>query len=398
MAWKESCRVDERMKFITRLDGGERMTELCLEFGISRKTGYKILKRYEASGAKGLFDQSRRPHYLARSTRADIQELIINEKKEHIKWDAIKILDSLQRNYPMAKLPVRATVHAVLDRHGFVTPRKKRTRRIYPGHNGLTEGTAPNIVWTTDFKGQFKMKNGQYCYPLTVADHYSRYLLGCEAHENTQMLPAQRAFTEIFEQYGLPQHIRSDNGVPFASIGLLGLSKLSVWWMRLGINVEHTEPGCPQQNGRHERMHLTMKQDITIASNLLQQQERLDEFKDEYNNLRSHEALQLKRPAEVYAPSDRKLPRFIDPLMYPDHELTKRVDTRGQIGFPKTKQRIFISEVLAGENIGLDHEDDDLWRVTFQNLDLGFLDLKIKKFTPAEPSRKSPKVLPMSQD
>lgn len=376
------------MKFITRLDGGERMTDLCLEFGISRKTGYKIWNRYQAIGSKALVDQSRRPHYLARQTRDDIQELIIKEKAKHPSWGATKIRDVLERNHPNIKLPVRATVHAVLDRHGLVKRRRKRDRRVYPGVSGLTTGTSPNLVWTTDFKGQFKMKNGQYCYPLTIADHCTRYLLGCEALETTKTLPAKRAFTEIFEQYGLPHFIRSDNGTPFASGGLMGLSKLAVWWMRLGIEVEHTEPGCPQQNGRHERMHLTMKQEVKIGANLLQQQEWLDEFRDEYNNYRSHEALNLKRPAEVYTPSTRKMPRYIEPLEYPDHEYTLKIDTSGRIRFPKCNERIFLTRVLAGENVGLEADGDDIWRVTLQHLDLGFIDLKTKAFSPAQPGLK----------
>lgn len=386
------------MKFVTRLDGGERMTELCIEFGISRKTGYKIWNRYQEAGIKGLLDQSRRPNYLARETRQDLQELIVKTKKDHPTWGATKIRDVLERNHPKLKLPVRATVHAVLDRHGLVKPRRKRDRRVYAGTTGLTDGLSPNVVWSTDFKGQFKMKNGQYCYPLTVADHCSRYLLGCEALENTKTLPAKRAFTEIFEQYGLPSFMRSDNGVPFASAGLMGLSKLAVWWMRLGIQVEHTEPGHPQQNGRHERMHLTLKQEVKIAANLLQQQERLDDFRDEYNNHRSHEALKLKRPSEVYSPSPRKLPRFIEALEYPDHELTLKVDTSGRISFPRLNERIFLSAVLAGETVGLEPEGDDLWRIAFQKLDLGFVDIKTKTFSPAQPASKQTKLLPMSQD
>jgi transposase InsO family protein len=398
VTWKESNRVDERMKFITRLDGGERMTDLCLEFGISRKTGYKIWNRYQEIGAKGIFDQSRKPHYLARETRQDIQELIVEVKREHQTWGATKIRDFLHRNHPGLKLPVRATVHAVLDKHGLVKPRRKRDRRVYPGASGLTEGIAPNLVWSADYKGQFKMKNGQYCYPLTIADHCTRFLLGCEALENTQTSSAQRVFTEIFEQYGLPECIRSDNGAPFASAGLLGLSRLAVWWMRLDINVEHTEPGHPQQNGRHERMHLTLKQDVKIGANLLQQQERLDDFQDTYNNFRSHESLGLKRPSELYKPSMRKLPRFLEPLEYPDHEYTKKVDGTGRIYFPKSNLRIFLSGVLAGENIGLNKDDDNIWRVTFKNLDLGFVDLESGKFSSAQIAKQQTKVLPMSQD
>ena len=374
------------------------MTDLCIEFGISRKTGYKIWTRFKAQGFTGIMDQSRRPHHLARSTRADIQEIIVATKRAHLNWGATKIRDYLLRNHPGMKLPVRATMHAVLDKHGLVKARRLRHKREYPGASGLTEGLSPNLVWSTDYKGQFKMRNGKYCYPLTIADHCTRFLIGCEALENTRTVPAQGVFTEIFEQYGLPEVIRSDNGTPFASAGLLGLSRLAVWWMKLGISVEHTEPGHPQQNGRHERMHLTLKQDVKIAENLLQQQERFDEFQQEYNHERSHEALKLKRPGEVYVPSPRKLPRFLEPVEYPEHDLTLKADSTGRISFPKLNERIFISHVLAGENLGLQPEGEDIWCVMFKNLNLGFLDLQTKTFSAAESGSNKPKVSPMSLD
>lgn len=372
------------MKFVTRLDGGEGMTDLCLEFGISRKTGHKIWNRYKEFGAKGLFDRSRRPHYLARQTREDIQEIILTIKGQHLKWGATKIRDNFERNYPKFKAPARATVHAILDKHGFVKRRKKRVRKIYPGFNGLTSGVSPNSVWSTDYKGQFKMANLQYCYPLTVADHFSRYMIGCEALANTRADQAEVVFTELFREYGLPSVIRSDNGVPFASQGLLGLSRLSVWWLKLGIQVERTEPGKPQQNGRHERMHLTLKQETMIAKNLLQQQEYFEEFREQYNHQRPHEGIGLKRPAELYYPSPRKMPRYLEPLEYPDHELTRLVDTTGRITVPQTSERVFLSTVLAGENVGLDMDGEDLWRVTFKELDLGFVDTKTNTFSPSE--------------
>lgn len=385
MAWKESCRVDERMKFVTRLDGGERMTDLCVEFGISRKTGYKIWNRYEELGARGIFDQSRRPHHLARQTRADIQEMIVAVKRQHINWGASKVRDYLERNHPKIKFPVRATVHAVLDKHGLVKPRrKKRAAKIYPGFLGLTEGVHPNLVWATDYKGQFKMKNSQYCYPLTITDHYSRFILGCEAMGNTQTESAMRAFAEIFQEYGLPEIIRSDNGCPFASVGLLGLSRLSVWWIKLGIRVEHIQPGHPEQNGRHERMHLTLKQELKLGINLLQQQELLNEFTQTYNYDRAHEGVNMKRPAELYQPSARKLPQFIEPLEYPNHEFTKKVDTMGRILMPKTQDRITLTAALAGEYVGISADEDEIFRVTFKDIDLGFYDTREKRFSPSQ--------------
>jgi hypothetical protein len=271
----------------------------------------------------------------------------------------------------------------LLDKHGLVKKRKHRKgRSFYPTH--LTDGEYPNHVWATDYKGQFKMQNVQYCYPLTITDHLSRYLLGCESLQNTRGLPAIEVFSEVFKEYGLPSVIRSDNGCPFASHGLLGLSKLSVWWLRLGIRVEHTEPGHPQQNGRHERMHLTLKQDVAPAKNLLQQQEFFDQWRAIYNNKRPHEALGMKSPSEIYIPSPKPLQSYLEPLEYPSADKTKKVSSSGKVHFRGKREYFFVSEVLAGENLGITEEEDDLWRVNFMQLDIGFLDAKNMKFSPIQ--------------
>jgi transposase InsO family protein len=271
MAWRECDHVEERMKFVIRLESGERMKDLCLEFGIVPKTGHKFWNRYKEEGPVGLLDRSRRPHRFARQTSNEVQQLILNLKSEHPTWGASKIREVLQKNHPNFKIPVRGAVHSLLDKYGLVKRRKrKKGRSFYPTH--LTQGAEPNDVWATDYKGQFRMKNEQYCYPLTITDDMSRYLLGCESLANTRTTMAMETFVQVFQEFGLPNVIRSDNGAPFASHGLLGLSRLSVWWLRLGIRVEHTEPGHPQQNGKHERITfysskstlITSKKNITI--------------------------------------------------------------------------------------------------------------------------------------
>ena len=272
--------MDERLRFVARLLEGEAMTEVCREFGISRKTGYKIFDRYKEHGLEALTDRSRRPVRYANQLPAQIESLIVTLKRDKPHWGARKIRELLLRGWPaIVRVPAKSTIHAVLDRHGLVR-RLGRPRQRATG-TPLSAGRAPNDLWCADFKGEFKLGNGHYCYPLTVTDHASRYLLMCEALESTREDLAFTAFEQLFQERGLPQAIRSDNGVPFASPNaLFNLSKLAVWWLRLGIEIERIKPGRPQQNGRHERMHLTLKQEATRppGMNSLQQQARFDAF------------------------------------------------------------------------------------------------------------------------
>ena len=294
--------MDERMRFVIRLKDGESMASLCREFGISRKTGYKILDRYQECGLEGLTDRARRPHRYANSLPAQLESAIVAAKREKPYWGARKIRERLLRRLPHeVKVPACSTIHALLDRHGLVT-RPKRSRTRAEG-TPLSSGLSPNALWCTDYQGEFQLGNNKYCYPLTVTDHASRYLLLCEALESNREQFAFTAFERLFKECGLPQAIRSDNGVPFASPnGLFNLSRLSVWWLRLGISIERIKPGHPQQNGRHERMHLTLKKEATrpAGANLLQQQAKFDAFQQEFNTERPHEALQMKCPAELY--------------------------------------------------------------------------------------------------
>lgn len=268
MPWKESSAVEERLRFVARLLDGEPMTDMCREFGISRKTGYKIFERYKEHGLEALTDRSRRPVRYANQLPHQVESLIINLKRDKPHWGARKIRELLVRRLAGdVRLPARSTVHAVLDRHGLVK-RPGRTRNRATG-TPLSQGLAPNDLWCADFKGEFRLGNRHYCYPLTVSDHASRFLLLCEALELVREDTAFTAFEQLFQERGLPQAIRSDNGVPFASPnGLFNLSKLSVWWLRLGIAIERIKPGKPQQNGRHERMHLTLKAEATRPAGL----------------------------------------------------------------------------------------------------------------------------------
>lgn len=394
MPWKESSVMDERIRFVIRLKEGEAMASLCREFGISRKTGYKIFERYEECGLEGLTDRARRPHRYAHQLPEQIEAAIVAAKREKPSWGARKIRERLLRRLPSeVKVPARSTIHAILDRHGLVT-RMKRSRSRTEG-TPLSPGLSPNELWCTDYKGEFKLGNQRYCYPLTVTDHASRFLLLCEALESNQEQFAFTAFERLFKKRGLPQAIRSDNGVPFASPnGLFNLSRLSVWWLRLGISIERIRPGHPQQNGRHERMHLTLKREATrpAGANLLQQQAKFDTFLEEFNHERPHEALDMKCPAELYMPSPQSYRGIAEPH-YPFHDKTVVVTNCGRLCLYRKK--INLSTCLAGQAVGIKEVDDGIWLVSFMHYDLGYIDLEEKTLQPLE-NPFGPKVLPMS--
>jgi putative transposase len=369
--------MDERLQFVARRLAGEAMADLCREFGISRKTGYKIFDRYQECGVQGLTDRSRRPYRYV--------------KREHTSWGARKIRERLIRRFSGIKIPAKSTIHAVLDRHGLVE-RRGRMRRRAQG-TALSLGQKPNELWCTDYKGEFLLGNHQYCYPLTVTDHASRYLLTCEALSSTKEDYAFTVFERLFKDRGLPANIRSDNGVPFASAhALFNLSKLAVWWLRLGIGIERIKPGHPQQNGRHERMHLTLKKEATkpAAGNFLQQA-RFDDFIEVFNNQRPHEALDMKCPAEVYQPSTR-LYKGLPDIDYPFHDKTIVVTHCGRICLGRKK--INFSTVFAGQAVGIKEVHDDIWLVSFMDYDLGYFDLETRVLEPLE-NPFGPKVLPM---
>ena len=380
MPWKECSKVDERLRFVGRLLDGERMTDLCREFGIARKTGYKIYDRYRDCGLEALVDRSRRPVRYGNQLPFQIETTIVAIKREKSSWGARKIRDRLLRKFPGIRTPAKSTIHAVLDRHGLVTRRKRRRNRATG--TPLSRGQRPNDLWCADYKGEFLLGTHAYCYPLTISDHASRYLLGCEGLESTQERYAFTVFEHVFREYGLPWAIRTDNGVPFASPNsLFTLSRLSVWWLRLGIHIERIAPGQPQQNGRHERIHLTLKQETTRppGQNFLQQQARFDAFREEYNTDRPHEALGMKYPAEVYSPSLR-LYEGLPPVEYPFHDRTIQITSCGRICIGKMK--INLSKVFAGESMGLKEVNDGIWLVSFMDYDLGYFDEESRRFEP----------------
>jgi transposase InsO family protein len=394
MPWKEHSVMDERMRFVIRLEDGESIASLCREFGISRETGYKIFERYEECGLEGLSDRTRRPFRYANQLPEQIEAAIVAAKREKRHWGARKIRERLLRRLPHAvRVPACSTIHAVLDRHGLVTnPVRSQTRTQ---GTPLSEGLQPNDLWSTDYKGEFMLGDKRYCYPLTVTDHASRYLLLCEAMESNAEKPAFTAFERLFRERGLPRAIRSDNGVPFASPnGLFNLSKLSVWWLRLGISIERIKPGHPQQNGRHKRMHLALKKEATrpAGSNILQQQAKFDDFIEEFNGERPHEALQMKCPAELYRASPRPYRGIVEPH-YPFHDRTVNVTCCGRLCLYRKK--INLSRSLAGQAVGVKEVEDGIWLVSFMDYDLGYIDLEEKTLQPL-PNPFGPKVLPMS--
>jgi transposase InsO family protein len=375
--------MDERLRFVARLLDGDTMTEVCGDFGISRKTGYKIFNRYKDYGAEALSDRSRRPVRYANQLPSQIERLIVTLKKDKPHWGARKIRELLVRRLAGdVRVPAKSTIHAVLHRHGLV--KGLRRPRQHATGTPLSAGLAPNDLWCADFKGEFKLGNGHYCYPLTVTDHASRFLLLCEALDSTREDMAVTAFEQLFLERGLPSAIRSDNGVPFASPnGLFNLSKLAVWWLRLGIAIERIRPGHPQQNGRHERMHLTLKKEATRppGMNSLQQQARFDAFVREFNIERPHEALAMKMPAEVYSASPR-IYNGLPEVTYPLHDRDVVVTACGRICMHRKK--INISTVLAGQRLGIKEVDDGIWIVSFMQYDLGYIDLEQKTLQPLD--------------
>jgi putative transposase len=371
------------------------MAPLCAEIGISRKTGYKIFERYKDCGVAAFTDRSRRPYRQANRLPPQLEAVIVRLKREYPGWGAPKIREKLRRQSTAPHLPAISTVHAVLDRHGLVH-RRRRRRRVATG-TALSRPIEPNALWCADYKGEFMLGDRRYCYPLTITDFASRYLLTCEALSTTQEKFAFTVFERTFKEFGLPGAIRTDNGVPFASAhALYGLSKLAVWWLRLGIDIERTKPGHPEQNGRHERMHLTLKREATkpAAANVFQQQARFDAFVDQFNRERPHQALAMKVPADVYSRSARPY-RGLEELAYPFHDATFTVTQCGRICFKARK--VNLSHVFAGQNVGVTQVGDRVWLVTFMRYDLGYFDDETCRLEPIE-NPFTPKVLPMCSE
>ncbi|HSN73152.1 MAG TPA: DDE-type integrase/transposase/recombinase [Steroidobacteraceae bacterium] len=371
--------MDERSEFVlSYCTGAFTMSELCARFGVSRPTGYKWLERYAQEGMLGLQDRSRAAHHCPHRMAPQMQALLLAQRTARPHWGARKILNAMARRDPALVLPSRSAVNALFARHGL-SERRKARRRVPAGAPVQPTVTIPNEVWTIDFKGQFRTGDGRWCYPLTVMDLASRYLLECRGKPSVASAPVARIMHELFARYGLPAAIHSDNGTPFASIGLCGLSRLSVRWLKLGIRVQRSRPAQPQDNGAHERMHRTLKAATARppAANARAQQRRFDAFRDEYNFERSHETLQDRLPCEAYQPSTRHHPRCLGAPSYPGHFEQRKVIAHGCI---KWRGRcVFIGAAFHGEVLGLEEVDDGIWSLYFAHQLLARFDERLSK-------------------
>jgi len=338
------------------------MTELCDRFEVSRPTAYKWVERFEAEGLDGLKERSRAPHSSPHRTPDAIVDLVVKTREKHIDWGPITIIDYLRPRYPQYRMPVASTAGEILKRAGLLEPKPRKKRSTHLGSASM-KTSAPNQIWSADYKGEFRLRNGRYCYPLTISDGHSRLLLGCQGLYSTELSLARPVFERVFDNFGIPEAIRTDNGAPFASTGLCGLSRLNVWWTKLGIVHQRIKPGRPQQNGRHERMHRTLKAAVTRPRefDLAAQQERLDAFTDEYNNIRPHRALGGVTPASLYQRSSRSMPDLLARPDYPKHWEIRRVSGRGRIKFKGNL--IFLSTALVSEDVAFDEIEDGLWSV-----------------------------------
>ncbi len=371
MPWKEELPMNQKTQFISEyLNGTFTVTELCERYNISRKTGYKWIDRYEGEGPRGLEDRSRRPESSPNQTPEELREAIIEERRKHKTWGSKKLLRTLRAKKTAAPWPSRRTVSDILKKEGLVREKSRIRKTGHPG-KPKTIVTAPNELWCVDFKGEFKTRDGLYCYPLTVTDRYSRYLLGCKGLKSTGKDGARGVFKELFRKYGLPAAIRSDNGTPFASTALARLSELSVWWIRLGIRPELIEPGKPQQNGQHEYMHRVLKAETTRppGANLGQQQKLFNVFREEYNQVRPHEGIEMRTPDELYSPSKIPLPAVAPDLSYPAHYETRLVSRNG--GFRWRDRWVCVSTTCAGHRVGLEETGDGVWDVFLGPVKLG---------------------------
>lgn len=376
MPWKEVTHMEELIRFVALARGGQfTITDLCEQFGISRKTGYKHLERYAATGLAGLRPRSHAPHRCPHRTDDEIERIVLAERRLHRTWGPKKLRFVLETKHGIEVPPACSTIAGILRRHGL-SVRRRRRPGVYPALNEeLTQPTQPNEVWTVDFKGWFTLGNGQRCDPLTVCDRYSHYLLATRAQPNQQFTGTLRSFRALLRQTGLPEIIRCDLGTPFASVGLGRLSALSIWWIEQGIEVEFTRPASPQDNGSHERMHRDFKAEVAASPspNLAAQQRRLERWRHEYNHQRPHEALGQRPPAEFYQRSNRRLNENDKPLVYPKHLEVKTVSASGHLAHEG--HNYHLGEAFAGKRVGLDHRKDGTTQLYFANVRLGTLTL-----------------------
>jgi len=351
------------------------VTDLSQKYGVSRPTIYKWLKRYKHWGIEGLKEQSRTPKKCPNRTSKKILELMIQEKLKNRKRGPRKVRAQLKRKHPELDLPAVNTIGYWLKKEGLVERRKKRLY-VPPYTQPFGECDAPNDIWSIDYKGQFHMENGHICYPLTLSDNFSRFLLGCQALEGPRYVPTRHCLELIFREYGLPRAIHCDNGTPFAGRSVGGLSRLMIWWILLGIIPERIGKGCPQENGRHERMHRTLKSDV-LNPIAREQQKAFDIFRHDYNNDRPHESLNDQVPSDYYKKSNRPYVERPHPPDYGNDYLVRHVHHSGEIKFMGRK--FYLTELLAGQPVGLREIADGLWQLLFSFYALGSIDLRKNK-------------------
>lgn len=376
MTWKNVNPMEQRILFIADYlrHSYTDFSSLCLRYDISRKTGYKWVERYQRMGEEGLHEQSRKPKNHPFTTPFIVRKAIVEfRKNSKSKFGPKKIQAKLRTKFPKSDPPSITTIYNILKQEGLIDSRRTR-RRVSVYKQPFKGVKSANDLWTVDFKGQFQMKDGQWCYPLTIMDHHSRFLLSSEGLTTTATPDSKAVFEQMFRKYGLPRRIRSDNGVPFASKAPGGLSTLSIWWIKLGIHPERIKPGKPQQNGQHERMHRTMKDAISddIMKNLSQQQEVLEDFRNEYNHERPHESLNQEYPCDWYTPSDRVYPESLKEMDYPDHFLKRKVSTTGTIYWGNGQ--VYLTNILKDELVGMVEINDGIWDIYFGHIRLGCFD------------------------
>jgi transposase InsO family protein len=379
MPWKVINHMELKNQLVTdHLKEHFSITDLSQKYGISRPTVYKWLERYEQLGIEGLKEQSRAPNHCPHRTSEEIINLVIQEKLQNRKRGPRKVRAQLKRRYPEIHFPATSTLAYWLKKEGLVEPRKKR-KHVPPYTQPFCECHAPNNVWSIDYKGQFYMKNNRVCYPLTVSDNFSRYLLGCKALAGPRYCPTRSCLEAIFRKYGLPDAIRSDNGTPFAGQCVGGLSRLSIWFIQLGIIPERIQKGCPQENGRHERMHRTLKSDALdpIARNLKEQQKEFDIFRHDFNNDRPHESLNDQTPSDYYKKSNRPYRTHPYPPEYGHDYIVRQVRQNGEIKF--MGRMFYLTELLMGQPVGLKEIADGLWQLQYSFYALGSVDLRKNK-------------------
>jgi transposase InsO family protein len=384
--------MDQRLELVREYETELfTMTELATHYGISRKTAYKWLERYQADGALGLLERSRRPHTSPTKTPDEVIERLVTCRQRHPRWGPKKLLRYMKRRHPgrSGQWPAESTLARYLHTKG-VTQQRPGSRRTWIQETTRVRhpSDGPNTIWTADFKGQFRIGNGRWCYPLTVMDTYSRYLLGCHGCEGPTDSESRATFQRLFEEYGLPAVMCTDNGTPFASTGVGGLTPLSVWWIRLGIVLDRIRRGHPEDNGRHERMHRTLKAETARppAGTAHAQQQRFEAFRREYNDERPHEALDFEVPASRYVPSARPYPSRLSPLEYPGHFDVRRVYPHGDIRL--RGRRLFLSESLRGEYVGLEEVEDGVWDICFASVRLARLDRRTWSLHPRPEDRR----------